>query len=195
MECGCLSWKDEILLVSKGQKDEKMGRHWADRSEFAIRKFFCFPLELVLFWFFYYNGVCVLSCVWLLCNAMDCSPPGSSVHGIFQKRILECIAISFYRGSSQPRDWTHGSFHVSCIAGRFFKAKPPCSRLNTLKVNRWLPPSLSHSYLQILPDTEVWPIPSNSFSWVGSPYLWAVLMEVKLCTCLCLSFHGEDIGA
>ena len=173
-----------------------MGRHWADRSEFAKRKFFCFPLELVFFWFFfYYNGVCVLSCVWLLCNAMDCSPPGSSVHGIFQIRILECIAISFYRGSSQPRDWTHGSFHVSFIAGRFFKAKPPCSRLNTLKVNRWLPPSLSHSYLQILPDTEVWPIPSNSFSWVGSPYLWAVLMAVKLCTCLCLSFHGEDIGA
>ena len=47
---------------------------------------------------------------------MDCSPPGSSVHGIFQARILEWIAISFSRGSSWPRNWTQ----VSCIAGRFF---------------------------------------------------------------------------
>ena len=37
---------------------------------------------------------------------MDCSPPGSSVHGIFQERILEWFAISFSRGSSQPMDWT-----------------------------------------------------------------------------------------
>ena len=47
---------------------------------------------------------------------MDCSLPGSSVHGILQARILELVAISSSRGSSQPRDWTW----VSCIAGRFF---------------------------------------------------------------------------
>ena len=51
-----------------------------------------------------------------LCDPMDCSPPGSSVHGILQARILECVAIPFTRGSSWPRDWTL----VSCIAGRFF---------------------------------------------------------------------------
>ena len=51
-----------------------------------------------------------------LCNPMDCSPPGSSVHGIFLPRILECIAIFFSRESSQPRNWTR----VSCIAERFF---------------------------------------------------------------------------
>ena len=39
-----------------------------------------------------------------LCNPMDCSPPGCSVHGIFLARILECVAISFSRESSQPRD-------------------------------------------------------------------------------------------
>ena len=44
------------------------------------------------------------------------SPPGSSVHGILQARILECVAIPFFRGSSQPRNQTW----VSCIAGRFF---------------------------------------------------------------------------
>ena len=50
--------------------------------------------------------VCVLvsqSCP-TLCNPMDCSLPGSSIHGILQARILEWIAISFSRGSSQPRD-------------------------------------------------------------------------------------------
>ena len=51
-----------------------------------------------------------------LCNPMDCSPPGSSVHEIFQARILEWVAISFSRGSSQPRDRTW----VSCTVGRFF---------------------------------------------------------------------------
>ena len=39
-----------------------------------------------------------------LCDPLDCSPPGSSVHGIFPARILECIAISSSRGSSLPRD-------------------------------------------------------------------------------------------
>ena len=51
-----------------------------------------------------------------LCHPVDCSPPGSSVHGILQARILEWVAISFSRGSSQPRDQTQ----VSCIAGRHF---------------------------------------------------------------------------
>ena len=46
----------------------------------------------------------------------DCSPPGSSVHGILQARILEWIVISFSRESSPPRDQTR----VSCIVGRVF---------------------------------------------------------------------------
>ena len=49
-----------------------------------------------------------------LCNPVDHSPPASSVHGMLQARILEWFAISFSRGSSQPRDRTW----VSCIAGR-----------------------------------------------------------------------------
>ena len=51
-----------------------------------------------------------------LCNPTDCSPPGSSVYGISQARILEWVAIPFSRGSSRPRDWTQ----LSCTAGRFF---------------------------------------------------------------------------
>jgi len=52
---------------------------------------------------------------------LDCSPPGSSVNGILQARILEWVAISFSRGSSQPRDQTH----VSCTVGGFFTSVPP----------------------------------------------------------------------
>ena len=57
-----------------------------------------------------------LSHVRLFATPMDCSPPGSSIHGIFQARVLEWVAISFSRGSSWPRDWTW----VSRIAGRYF---------------------------------------------------------------------------
>ena len=42
-----------------------------------------------------------------LCNPMDCSPPGSSVYGILQTRILEWVNISYYREYFQPRDQTH----------------------------------------------------------------------------------------
>ena len=51
-----------------------------------------------------------------LCNPMDCSLRGSSIHGIFQARVLEWVAISFSRGSSQSRDGTW----VFCLAGEFF---------------------------------------------------------------------------
>ena len=51
-----------------------------------------------------------------LYDPMNCSPPGSSVHGILQARTLEWVAIPFSRGSSPPRDQTQ----VSCITGGFF---------------------------------------------------------------------------
>ena len=49
-----------------------------------------------------------------LCDLMDCSLPGSSIHGILQARILEWVAISFCRGSSRPRD----RIQISCNAGK-----------------------------------------------------------------------------
>ena len=64
--------------------------------------------------------VCVYMCVYArvhaqlcptLCDSMDGSLPGSSVHRIFQARTFGWVAISYSRGSSPPRDWTH----VSCI--------------------------------------------------------------------------------
>ena len=73
-------------------------------------------------------NLCVCVCVraqslqlcLILCNPRDRSPHGSSVHGILQARILEWIAISFSKGSSQPRDHTH----VSCISDGLFTTEP-----------------------------------------------------------------------
>ena len=60
-----------------------------------------------------------------LCDPTDCSPPGSSVHGILQARILEWVAMPFFRGSSPSRDRTLFS-SVSCIApGNSLPAEPP----------------------------------------------------------------------
>ena len=59
---------------------------------------------------------CSQSCP-ALCNPVDCSPPGSSVYGIFQARILEWVAISSSKASWWPRDWTHVSC-FSCIGRR-----------------------------------------------------------------------------
>ena len=69
-----------------------------------------------------------LSHVYHFYNPADSSPPGSSVHGIPQARILEWVTISFSRGSSQRRDPTH----VFCIAGRFFTAE---SHLQKVSLN------------------------------------------------------------
>ena len=71
------------------------------------------------------SELCSCCCVvTMLCpalhNHMDCSPPGSTVHGISEPRILEWVTISFSRVSSQPRDQTC----VSCIAGGFFTTEP-----------------------------------------------------------------------
>ena len=60
---------------------------------------------------------------------VDCRPPSSSVHGILQARILEWVAISFSRGSSQPRDRTQ----VSHIAGRLFNLCKPGKPRDLLK--------------------------------------------------------------
>ena len=75
---------------------------WASSQKF---QFNCFRMKVKV--------LAAQSCPTLY-NTMDCSPPGSSVCGIFQARILEWITISFSRGSSWPRDWSWVSC-VSCI--------------------------------------------------------------------------------
>ena len=73
------------------------------------------PWLLIILKLYYFCCLVAKSCP-TLCNPMHYSPPGCSDHGISQARILEWVAISISRGSSQPRNQTH----VSCIASGFF---------------------------------------------------------------------------
>ena len=94
-----------------------------------------------------------------LCDPVDCSPPGSSVHGILQARILEWVAVSFSRGSSWPRGWTQ----VSCSAGRH--------------VNLWA--TRGDVYLLLIayqvPDISLW-LSENYFIWYI--IVWGIIKEV-----------------
>ena len=88
------------------------------------------------------------------CDSMDCSPPGSSVHGILHARVLDWVAISFSRGSSQPRDRTRGSR----IAGRCFivwaTGKPLIGIIDKKKCVRYLEYTLWWFYIYIYKTTS-----------------------------------------
>ena len=84
-----------------------------------------------------------------VCNPMDCRLPDPFVHGILQARMLEWVAMTSSRGSSQPRDRTHISCG-SCSTGGFFITEPPGKsirkvtrgqmlRLSRSKLSPWLP--------------------------------------------------------
>ena len=74
-----------------------------------------------------------------LCDPMDRSPPGFSVHGILQARKLEWVAMPFSRGSSRPRYQTHVS-SISCNTDGFFTAEPPGKSRKDLSssTNTWI---------------------------------------------------------
>ena len=94
-----------------------------------------------------WNVAVTKSCL-TLCDPMDCGPPGSSVHGILQARILEWVAFPFSRGSSQPRDRTQ----VSCFAGRFFTiwaTREPSEVLGDVTIFPRMPRTWTH--LELLP--------------------------------------------
>ena len=76
-----------------------------------------------------------LQFIWLFVTLWTVAPPGSSVHGILQARILEWVAIPSSRGSSQPRDWTC----IFCIADISFIAESPEKPLRAwyLNVIKW----------------------------------------------------------
>ena len=80
------------------------------RIKVEVDSHFQAVFPLLLFLLSYVLCSVTQSCL-ALCDPMDCSIPGSSVHGVFQTRMLEWVAISYSRRSSQPRD----RGHVSCI--------------------------------------------------------------------------------
>ena len=88
------------------------------------------------------SGVCVCVCVrvlshvWLY-NSMDCSLPGSSVCGILQATLLEWIAISYSRGSSQPRDWRKVLHLLHWQADSYHCITWEAPRAKVMGVNTW----------------------------------------------------------
>ena len=78
------------------------------------------------------HGCSVTHLCLTLCDPMDCSPPGSSVHGIFQARILELVGISYSRGLSWPRDGR--SPESPALGGGFFTTQPPGKPLLNCRV-------------------------------------------------------------
>ena len=82
------------------------------------------------------------------CDPMDCSLPGSSVHGILQARILEWVVISISRGSSRPR----GPTQASCTEGRFFIIQATREALEIGKTQVFFP--LLYSYCKNFPLSD-----------------------------------------
>ena len=96
-----------------------------------------------------------------LCNPLDCSPPNSSVSWTSQARILEWVAISSSRESSQPRDWSLTSF-----IGRLFTAEPPrgpISSVQSLSRVRLLATSWTAACQASLFLTSSWSLPRLMF--------------------------------
>ena len=95
-----LQYSDKIDFKTKAIKKDKEGHYIKDNIKGSIQE------DFTLINIYAPNIAVVLvaqSCP-TLCDPMDCSPPGSSVHEIFQARILEWVAVSFSRGYSQIRD-------------------------------------------------------------------------------------------
>ena len=114
-----ISWTGGLFWCTYREWTLRVTRPVRDAPEHSIRlEGFCCHLPLVLLPLSSHH--CCGKKKWLLSYARlwpyDGSPPGSSVHGILQARILEWVAMTFSRESSWPRDWTR----VSYIAGQFF---------------------------------------------------------------------------
>ena len=100
--------------------------------------------------------MCALSCL-TLCDPMDCNPPGSSVHEIFQAGILEWVAIPFFWVCSWPRDWTRPP-SPSPIPGVY---------PNSCPLSQWCHPTISSSVVPFSSCLQSFPA-SGSFpmSWL-----------------------------
>jgi len=112
--CNCYAQSLRYITAKKKSKTQNLTEHQAlcqcGKNEKKKTYLFCIRGVSVQV------KVLVAQSCPTLCDPVDCSPPGSSVHGILQARILEWAAISFSRRPSRPRDRTQ----VSCITGGFF---------------------------------------------------------------------------
>ena len=113
-----------------------------------------------------------------LCDPIDWSLPGSSVHGILQARILECVAIPFSRGSSQPRDRTQflalAGGTAACQASlsiKTFRVHP-----NPCPLSRWCHPAISSS---VVPFSSALNLSQHQglFQWISSSHQVAKVLS------------------
>ena len=120
-----------------------------------------------------------------LCDPMDCSLPGSSVHGNFQARVQSWVAIFFSRISSQPRVWTQ----VSRIAADALPSEPPGKTLKlSLSLNSWSGIRSSDKDHTLSSQAKLSPFflvpPAQALGY------WAVLLSLKWVS-LILTFIGR----
>ena len=92
------------IFMKKGPPQVIISHHLLHRQVLITK-----TTQVTLKTFFSMAAQALESCP-TLCKPMDSSPPGFSVHGTFQASILECVAVSSFRGSSWPRDQTHISY-------------------------------------------------------------------------------------
>ena len=113
----------------------------------------------------------------MLCYPMNYSPPGSSVHGIFQARTLEWVAIPFSRGSSWPRDGTQ----VSWIAGEFFTIWATREALSTPRTlnnrNAGITDEAKKSAVSEAKVTQSYPTPCDPIDYTVHGILQARILE------------------
>ena len=121
----------------------------------------------------------LLSYVWL-CDNMDCSSPGSSVHGILQARILECIAILFSKESSWPRDHLDLSPKLKADS---LQSEPP-GKSSMWRISPQVPPTF------VCPGKEhaTW----EKHATVEFPVNYRLLQSNKQQLCHCLSILLSD---
>ena len=118
---GALALKCDLLsgvIHTQELSTDHANLGWGLSEIMSILALFPFPFQscLLLYWFLLGNTWDITHLYLTLCDPMDCSPPGSSVHETLQARVLEWVAIPFSKVSSWPSDRTW----VSHIAGRFF---------------------------------------------------------------------------
>ena len=112
--------------------------------------FLCFSVPPSLFLCMRAKSLQLCSTLW---DPLDCSPPGFSVHGIIQARILECVLPCLPPwGSSPPRDQIHISY-ISCVASRFFTHWATCetciASLRDAKIKQNWKSSFSQTVIQL----------------------------------------------
>ena len=122
-----------------------------------------------------------------LCNAMDYSPPGSSVHGILQARILEWVSMSSSRGSSWPRDQRDqtASLTSTALAGGFFTTsvspgKPP---MDGMFFTSWATREALDGYSVLLKDVDC------GVGLLGFQLACCCFIVTTLCPTLCDPMH------